>query len=228
MSFLPVAAAPAVPAPAPAAAPIAAPLPPPASAPMAAPPAAPPPINPASRLPLPFSVLPAELVAKVYALPLTVTLTKCRYNFAGVDSRPEACTPLTDNFAVAPLGISTLPPMVTFLATVAETGCPAFASLELTGWSVTTEMTVPFGTVPAAAARAPSRNAAASEVRTRPMRKFISVASHLNCLSGNSSKGNGQPCGDTAARDAKDETPVRRSPALSAPHTDCLSVAFCR
>src|SRR5438309_2539139 len=62
MSFLPVAAAPAVPAPAPAAAPIAAPLPPPASAPMAAPPAAPPPINPASRLPLPFSVLPAELV----------------------------------------------------------------------------------------------------------------------------------------------------------------------
>src|SRR5437879_13895601 len=120
MSFLPVAAAPAVPAPAPAAAPIAAPLPPPASAPMAAPPAAPPPINPASRLPLPFSVLPAELVAKVYALPLTVTLTKCRYNFAGVDSRPEACTPLTDNFAVAPLGISTLPPMVTFLATVAE------------------------------------------------------------------------------------------------------------
>ncbi|PYT89256.1 MAG: hypothetical protein DMG36_22470 [Acidobacteria bacterium] len=73
ISFLPVAAAPAVPAPAPAAAPMAAPLPPPANAPIAAPPAAPPPINPASRLPLPFSVLPAELVATVYVLPFTVT-----------------------------------------------------------------------------------------------------------------------------------------------------------
>src|SRR6266404_5083833 len=66
MSFFPVAAAPAVPAPAPAAAPIAAPLPPPASAPMMAPPAAPPPMNPASRLPLPPAVRPAELVAIVY------------------------------------------------------------------------------------------------------------------------------------------------------------------
>src|SRR5260370_920367 len=66
MSFFPVAAAPAVPAPAPAAAPIAAPLPPPASAPIIAPPAAPPPMNPASRLPLPPRVLPAELVAIVY------------------------------------------------------------------------------------------------------------------------------------------------------------------
>src|SRR5216683_2629886 len=45
MSFFPVAAAPAVPAPAPAAAPIAAPLPPPASAPIIAPPAAPPPVQ---------------------------------------------------------------------------------------------------------------------------------------------------------------------------------------
>ncbi|PYT48703.1 MAG: hypothetical protein DMG44_13905 [Acidobacteria bacterium] len=65
ISFLPVAAAPTVPAPAPAPAPIAAPLPPPASAPIIAPPAAPPPMKPASRLPLPFSVLPTELVANV-------------------------------------------------------------------------------------------------------------------------------------------------------------------
>src|SRR5258708_20151915 len=78
MSFFPVAAARAVPAPAPAAAPMAAPLPPPASAPIPAPPAAPPPINPASRLPLPPSVLPAELVAIVYDLPPTVTLRKDR------------------------------------------------------------------------------------------------------------------------------------------------------
>src|SRR6516165_9676976 len=62
MSFLPVAAAPAVPAPAPAAAPIAAPLPPPARAPINAPAPAPPPMNSASRLPLPPIVLPAELV----------------------------------------------------------------------------------------------------------------------------------------------------------------------
>src|SRR6266568_3353897 len=54
--------------------PIAAPLPPPASAPITAPPAAPPPINPASRLPLPPNVLPAELVANVYVLPPTVTV----------------------------------------------------------------------------------------------------------------------------------------------------------
>src|SRR5260370_4751653 len=73
MSFFPVAAAPAVPAPAPAAAPIAAPLPPPASAPIIAPPAAPPPLNPASRLPLPPRVLPSELAAIVYVLPPTVT-----------------------------------------------------------------------------------------------------------------------------------------------------------
>src|SRR5207245_4264011 len=80
MSFFPVAAAPAVPAPAPAAAPIAAPLPPPASAPMMAPPAAPPPMNPASRLPLPPNVLPAELVANVYVLPPTVDRKSTRLN----------------------------------------------------------------------------------------------------------------------------------------------------
>src|SRR6266850_7069951 len=118
MSFLPVAAAPTVPAPAPAPAPIAAPLPPPARAPIIAPPAAPPPMNPASRLPLPFSV---QLVANVYVLPPTVTVRSRRYSFAGVESRPDACTLLTVNFAADPFGITTLPPTVTSCATVPDT-----------------------------------------------------------------------------------------------------------
>src|SRR5205807_6608233 len=84
MSFFPVAAAPAVPTPAPAAAPIAAPLPPPASAPIIAPPAAPPPMNPASRLPLPPSVLPAEFVANVDFFPPKVHGRSRHIRFSGV------------------------------------------------------------------------------------------------------------------------------------------------
>src|SRR5438093_12369 len=133
ISFFPVAAAPAVPAPAPAAAPIAAPLPPPASAPITAPPAAPPPMNPASRLPLPPSVLPAELVAIVYVLPPTVTVRSRSHSLAGVDSRPEVCTPLTVILTAEPLGITTLPPDITSCATEPVTDCPALAVLELTG-----------------------------------------------------------------------------------------------
>src|SRR5216684_4007087 len=148
LAFFPVAAAPAVPAPAPAAAPIAAPLPPPASAPIIAPPAAPPPMNPASRLPLPPSVLPAELVAIVYVLPPTVTDRSRRYSFAGVDRRPEACTLLTVNFTSEPLGITTLPPDVTSCATEPVTVWPALAVLELTDWSVTPEIFAPAETVP--------------------------------------------------------------------------------
>ncbi|PYT58790.1 MAG: hypothetical protein DMG35_16600 [Acidobacteria bacterium] len=179
MSFLPVAAAPAVPAPAPAAAPMAAPLPPPANAPMTAPPAAPPPINPASRLPLPFSLLPAELVAKVYSLPFTVTVRRCRYSFAGVESRPEACTALTDNLTGEPFGITTLPPTVTSLATDPVTGWPTFAVLELTVWSVTTEMAVPLGTVPPAIDKAGTRNTTARKMANARIREFISVTSNL-------------------------------------------------
>src|SRR5713226_7943431 len=148
MSFFPVAAAPAVPAPAPAAAPIAAPLPPPASAPIIAPPAAPPPMNPASLLPLPPRVLPAELVAKVYVLPPTVTVRSRRYSFAGVDNRPDAWTLLTVNFAAEPFGITTLPPDVTSCETVPVTVWPILAVLELTAGSITTEIFVPSGTVP--------------------------------------------------------------------------------
>src|SRR6266581_3211809 len=117
MSFFPVPAA------APAAAPIAAPLPPPASAPITAPPAAPPPMNPASRLPLPPSVLPAELVAVVYVLPPTVTVRSRSHSLAGVDSRPEACTALTVILTAEPLGITTLPPDITSCATEPLTAC---------------------------------------------------------------------------------------------------------
>src|SRR5262249_2820199 len=101
-------------------------------APITAPPAAPPPIKPASRLPLPFSDRPAELVANVYALPFTVTLTRCRYSFAGFDSRPEACTPLTDNLTSDPFGIRTLPPKITSWATEPVPGWPTLAFFELT------------------------------------------------------------------------------------------------
>jgi hypothetical protein len=73
MSFFPVAAAPAVPAPAPTAVPIAALLPPPASAPIIAPAAAPPPIPTASRFALDFSVCPHEFVRAGIVLPCTTT-----------------------------------------------------------------------------------------------------------------------------------------------------------
>src|SRR5260370_11227325 len=154
MSFFPVAAAPAVPAPAPAAAPIAAPLPPPASAPIIAPPAAPPPMNPASRLPLPPRVLPAELVAIVYVLPPTVTERSRRYSFAGVDRRPEACPLRTVNFTSEPLAITPVPPDVTFCETVPDMVCPILALLDLTDWSVTTKIFAPAGSVPLACASA--------------------------------------------------------------------------
>ncbi|PYU04658.1 MAG: hypothetical protein DMG33_13510 [Acidobacteria bacterium] len=64
-SFLPVAAAPAVPAPAPARAPMAAPLPPPARPPMSAPAPAPPPMKTVSCLAFEPMVRPAELVARL-------------------------------------------------------------------------------------------------------------------------------------------------------------------
>src|SRR2546422_3789065 len=180
MSFFPVAAAPAVPAPAPAAAPIAAPLPPPASAPMMAPPAAPPPMNPASRLPLPPSVLPAELVANVYVLPPTVTVRSRRYSFAGVDSRPEACTLLTASLTGDPLGIITLPSDVTSCATDPVTVSPALAVLELTDWSVTTVIFAPNGTVPPACASAGFASASARKMAMLRIRGFISVTSDLD------------------------------------------------
>src|SRR6266478_5368083 len=177
MSFFPVAAAPAVPAPAPAPAPIAAPLPPPANAPIIAPPAAPPPMNPASRLPLPPSVLPAELVAVVYVLPPTVTVRSRSHSLAGVDSRPEACTALTVILTAEPLGITTLPPDITSCATEPLTGCPAFAVFELTDWSVTTVIFVPSGTVPPAWAIAGNTSASARKIEASRIRDFISVTS---------------------------------------------------
>src|SRR5712692_1031768 len=144
-SFFPVAAAPAVPAPAPATAPIAAPLPPPASPPISAPAPAPPPMNPASRLPLPPMVFPLELVAIVYVLPRTSTLFSRSQSLAGVESRPEACTLLTTSLACEPLGITTLPSAVTSRATVATTPWPSCAFFELMDWSIVTVMAVPAG-----------------------------------------------------------------------------------
>src|ERR1043166_5545605 len=69
ISWLPVKAAPAVPAPAPAAAPIAAPLPPPAKAPINAPAPAPPPMKPAERLPLPLTERATIPVSTEVSLP---------------------------------------------------------------------------------------------------------------------------------------------------------------
>src|SRR6266568_3981471 len=63
ISFFPVAAAPAVPAPAPTAAPINAPLPPPARPPISAPAAPPPPMNSALCLACPFPDSPNVLVS---------------------------------------------------------------------------------------------------------------------------------------------------------------------
>src|SRR5216684_965430 len=180
LAFFPVAAAPAVPAPAPAAAPIAAPLPPPASAPIIAPPAAPPPMNPASRLPLPPRVLPAELVAIVYVLPPTVTVRSRRYSFAGVDRRPEACTLLTVNFTSEPLGITTFPPDVTSCEIVPNTVWPILAVLELTDWSVTTKIFAPAGSVPLASASAGDITASARRIETKRIREFISVTSAMD------------------------------------------------
>src|SRR5215470_4904685 len=89
MSFLPVAAAPAVPAPAPASAPMAAPFPPPARPPISAPAPAPPPMNTVSRFALLPAVLPASDEEMVIALPFTVTDRRRSHNFAGVERRPE-------------------------------------------------------------------------------------------------------------------------------------------
>src|SRR5260370_356241 len=147
MSFFPVAAAPAVPAPAPAAAPIAAPLPPPARPPMTPPPAPPPRMNPAPCWPLPPKALPAELVENLYVLPPTAPVRSRRYNLAGVDTRPEAWTLLTVNFTAEPLGITTFPPDITSCATEPDTVWPILAVFDLTDWSVTTEIFVPCGTV---------------------------------------------------------------------------------
>src|SRR5260370_5535894 len=84
--FLPVAAAPAVPAAPPAPAPIAAPLPPPASAPMIAPAAARPPMAFALRPLCFFPVLPTVLV--ITGLPLMEV--SCSSMSAVPDSLPEA------------------------------------------------------------------------------------------------------------------------------------------
>ncbi|PYU80767.1 MAG: hypothetical protein DMG50_18730 [Acidobacteria bacterium] len=113
-------------------------------------------------------------------MPPTVTERSRRYNFAGVDRRPEACTLLTDNFTADPLGITTLPPDVTSCATEPVTVCPALAVLELTDWSVTTEIFAPAGTVPPASASAGTSRASARKIETNRTREFISVTSGMD------------------------------------------------
>src|SRR5215471_18179935 len=148
MSFLPVAAAPAVPAPA--KAPIAAPFPPPAKPPISAPAPAPPPMNTVSRLALLPAVCPARDVETAMVFPFTVTERKRSHNFAGVERRPDGCTLATTSFAAEPFGIINLPPTVTSLETLPLTLCPTFAVFELTDWLVVTLIEVPAGTVVAA------------------------------------------------------------------------------
>ena len=89
-------------------------------------------MKPASRLPLPLIVRPAEFVAKVYDLLWTVTVLILSQSLPGVESRPEACTLLTTNSTREPLGMRTWPFEVTALATDPSTGCPSLASFELT------------------------------------------------------------------------------------------------
>src|SRR5215470_5998173 len=145
ISFLPVAAAPAVPAPAPANAPIAAPLPPPANPPISAPAPAPPPIKTVSRFALLPAVRPAREVVSVYVFPLTVTDRRRSHNFAGVERCPEACALATTSFALEPFGITTLPPTVTSLETLPGTLWPIVAVFEFTDWLVVTLIEVPAG-----------------------------------------------------------------------------------
>src|SRR5712692_9606609 len=217
ISFFPVAAAPAVPAPAPAAAPIAAPLPPPASAPIIAPPAAPPPMNPASRLPLPPSVLPAELVASVYVFPPTVTVCSRKYSFAGVDKRPEACTVLTVSLTGEPLGIITLPSAVTSCATEPDTVCPILAVLELTDWSVTTVIFVPCGTLPSACAKTGTANASVRKMEIALIRGFISVTSDGDLgLYGESIRRKAGKTRQRRGKGVRNETTAPPNPRISA------------
>src|SRR5216684_3518834 len=228
LAFFPVAAAPAVPAPAPAAAPIAAPLPPPASAPIIAPPAAPPPMNPASRLPLPPSVLPAELVASEYVFPPTVTVCSRKYSFAGVDKRPEACTLLTVSLTGEPLGIITLPSAVTSCATDPVTVSHALAVFELTDWSVTTVIFAPTGTVPSAFTIAGNSNANARKVETNRIRDFISVTSVLDWACRKSLAERTVRADREHRKAIRSETSVPRNLKILVRHTNYRSAVSCR
>ena len=99
-----------------------------------------------------------------------MTARSRRYSFAGVDRRPEACTLLTVNFAAEPLGITTLPPDATSCETVPVTVWPILAVLELTAWSITTEIFAPSGTVPPACASAGNSSAGARKIETNRIR----------------------------------------------------------
>src|SRR5207237_10012913 len=147
MSFFPVAAAPAVPAPAPATAPMAAPLPPPASPPINAPRPAPPPISVAERLPLPFSLRATAEVSTGTFCPLTSIDVSLSCNNAPPFKRPSGCAVTTVTVALERSGITTAPPASTGRATVALKLSPAWLVLELSDCAVRTVITVPAGSV---------------------------------------------------------------------------------
>src|SRR5215470_9056570 len=170
ISFLPVAAAPAVPAPAPASAPMAAPFPPPANPPISAPAPAPPPIKTVSRFALLPAFRPAREVVSAYVFPLTVTDRKRSHNFAGVERCPEACALATTNFALEPLGITTLPPAVTSRETLPSMLCPTLAVFEFTDWLVVTLISVPAGRL-VAAERTTGRSRSAARAETAFLKK---------------------------------------------------------
>src|SRR5262245_47033643 len=117
--FLPVKAAPAVPAPAPAPAPISAPVGPPAKAPIAAPPAAPPPM--ASRLrflcdPLVRAACDVEML---YFLPLSSNASRLRLIPARPFSLPEGADVLMRPEKLAPFGMTVFPSTLTGESSVA-------------------------------------------------------------------------------------------------------------
>src|ERR1700741_3864832 len=100
------------------------------------------------------------------------------HSFAGVESRPDACTLLTTTLACAPLGITTLPFTVTFCATLATTPCPALASLELMDWSMVTVIFDPVGSDVAETTAGSIKHNVINTAEKRA-RGFISVTSLL-------------------------------------------------
>jgi len=124
ISFLPVKAAPAVPAPAPAPAPIAAPLPPPARPPISAPTAEPPPMAMMSRFLWDF---PSKVTSRVLIStqePPAWTEVSATLRRAGVERRPECRALTTVPLARASRGTTTLPPMMIGSETVPSKESP--------------------------------------------------------------------------------------------------------
>src|SRR6202790_3066079 len=146
-SRFPVKAAPPVPAPAPIRPPINAPFPPPANPPISAPPPAPPPTSAPVRLPFPFFESSGVDARISYRWPLTSMVRNASPNSDAPLKRPAALALVTVPLACAPLGMTSCPSTTTGSTTVAEKDCPSLAVLELSDWSSTTSIAVPWGTI---------------------------------------------------------------------------------